>query len=266
MRRPKRSPAPVVALHAAAYLGAALLLLPLVALLVRAPWSSAADLARDDAAMTALRLSVVCSLGATAVALVLGVPLAWVLARRRIPFKALVRSLALVPLVLPPVAGGVGLLMAFGRTGVVGRWLDDAFGLTLPFTTAGAVLAEAFVALPFVVIAAETAIRGVDRTSEEVARSLGAGRLEVARRIVLPQARAGLAAGAVLAWARALGEFGATITFAGSVPGRTTTLPLHVFFALESGDTGPAVLLSLMLVALSVTMLVALRQRWLVVR
>lgn len=255
-----------MALYVAAGLGVALLALPLIALVVRAPWSSAADILRDDAAMTALRLSIVCSLGATALALALGIPLAWMLARRRLPFAALLRSLALVPLVLPPVAGGVGLLMAFGRGGVVGRWLDAAFGLTLPFTTAGAVLAEAFVALPFVVIAAETAIRAVDPRAQEIARSLGASRLEVARRIVLPQARGGLVAGAVLAWARALGEFGATITFAGSVPGRTTTLPLHVFFALESGDTGPAVLLSLMLVALSVAVLVALRQRWLVLR
>ena len=246
--------------------GLLLLALPLVALVVRAPWSSVGDILGDHAATTALRLSLVCSLAATVVAVALGVPLGWLLARRRVPLARLVRSVALVPLVLPPVAGGVGLLMAFGRNGLAGRWLDTWFGIHLPFTTAGAILAEAFVALPFVVITAETAVRGVDPATEQAARSLGATRWEVARRVVLPQARVGLIAGAVLAWARALGEFGATITFAGSTPGRTTTLPLHVFFALEAGDTGPAVMLSLVLVAISMLVLVSLRQRWLVVR
>ena len=249
-----------------AALSFALLALPLLALAVRAPWSSALDIVRDDAAAAALRLSLVCSVASAAAAVLLGVPLGWVLARRTFRLARAVRAVALVPLVLPPVAGGVGLLMAFGRNGLVGSWLESWFSLRLPFTTAGAILAGTFVALPFVVITAETAVRGVGRDPQDAARSLGATRPQVAWWVVFPQARDGLVSGAVLAWARALGEFGATITFAGSIEGRTTTLPLHVFFALEGGDTGPAVVLSLVLVAVSLGVLVLLRQRWLVVR
>ena len=239
------------------------LVLPLVGMAWRAPWSSLwSDLTAPEA-RTALRLSLVCSLWATLVAVSLGLPLAWVLARVAFPGRRLVRALALVPLVLPPVVGGVALLLAFGRRGLVGQYLDDWFGLQLPFTTAGAVLAEAFVALPFVVITAEVAFRAADRRYEDAARTLGASGWTVFRRVTLPLTWPALAAGAVLAWARALGEFGATITFAGNTPGRTTTMPLQVYLLLESGRLESAVALSLVLLAVSVAILVALRDRWL---
>ena len=165
-------------------------------------------------------------------------------------------------MVLPPVVGGVALLLAFGRRGLAGQWLDQWFGIRLPFTTAGAVLAEAFVAMPFLVITAEAAFRNVDQRYEEAARTLGARRATVFRRVTLPLAAPSLVAGAVLAWARALGEFGATITFAGNTPGRTTTIPLQVFVLLESGHLDHAIVLSLVLLVICVAVLVGLRDRW----
>jgi molybdate transport system permease protein len=242
--------------------GALLLAVPVAGLLVRAPWSALGDVLRDPGVRTSLRLSLVCSVLATVMAVLLGVPLAWVLARASIPGRQLLRALALVPLVLPPVVGGVALLLAFGRRGLVGQWLDSWFGVRLPFTTGGAVLAEAFVAMPFVVITAEAAFRNVDRRYEEAARSLGAGRWTVFRRIVVPLSWPPLVAGAVLGWARAIGEFGATITFAGNSPGRTTTVPLEVYLRLQSGGFDAAVVLSLVLLALSIAILVGLRDRW----
>ena len=164
----------------------------------------------------------------------LGVPLAWLLARVEFPGRRLVRALVTVPLVLPPVVGGVALLLVFGRRGLVGGWLDSTFGITLPFTTTGVVLAEAFVAMPFLVIAVEGALRGADTRYEEAAATLGAGRWTTFTHVTLPLVAPGVAAGAVLCWARALGEFGATITFAGNFPGRTQTMPLAVYLALET--------------------------------
>lgn len=182
---------------------------------MRAPWSTAlADLGTPEVA-TALRLSLVCSLAATACSIALGLPLAWLLARSEVRGRGLLRGLVMLPVVLPPVVGGVALLLAFGRRGIVGRWLDAAFGVTLPFTTAGAVLAETFVAMPFFVLTIEGA-RGLDVRLEDAARTLGARPWVVFRRVTLPLLRPSLAAGAVLCWARALGEFGATITFAGN--------------------------------------------------
>jgi len=258
-RRRELSPAVAVP----AVLAAAFLALPLGALVWRAPWAGLwADLT-DPGARTALRLSLVCSLWATALAVAVGLPLAWVLARVPFPGRRLVRALVLVPLVLPPVVGGVALLLALGRRGVVGRYLDQWFSVTLPFTTAGAALAEAFVAMPFLVLTAEAAFRNADRRYEDAARTLGAGRWTVFRRVTLPLTWPALGAGALLAWARALGEFGATITFAGNAPGRTTTIPLQVFLLLESGRLGSALALSLVLLAVSVTVLAVLRDRWL---
>jgi molybdate transport system permease protein len=207
-------------------------------------------------------LSLLTATLATAVSLVLGVPLAWILARTAFPGRKVVRALVTVPLVLPPVVGGVALLLVFGRTGLLGGWLDSTFGITLPFTTAGVVVAEAFVAMPFLVISVEGALRGADARYEEAAATLGAGRWTAFRRITLPLVAPGVAAGAVLCWARALGEFGATITFAGNFPGRTQTMPLAVYLALEQ-DLDAAIVLSLVLLAVSVTVLVALRERWL---
>jgi molybdate transport system permease protein len=239
------------------------LAVPVFGLVWRAPWSNVVDVVRDPTVRTALRLSLVCSISATAVVVVLGVPLAWVLARITFPGKRMVRALALVPLVLPPVVGGVALLLAFGRRGLLGQWLDQWFDVSLPFTTTGAIMAEAFVALPFLVITAEAAFRNVDHRYEDAARTLGARPWTVFRRVTLPLCWPALAAGAVLAWARAIGEFGATITFAGNTPGRTTTVPLEVFLLLESGDLSGAIVLSLILLAVSIAVLVGLRDRWL---
>jgi molybdate transport system permease protein len=167
-----------------------------------------------------------------------------------------------LPMVLPPVVGGAALLFALGRRGLVGGWLDDALGITLPFTTAGVVVANTFVAMPFLVVSVEGALRQADHRYEDAAATLGAGRWAVLTRVTLPLVRPSLVAGALLCWARALGEFGATITFAGNLPGRTQTMPLAVFLALER-DRGSAVALSLVLVAVSLAVLVALRDRWL---
>ncbi len=235
--------------------------MPLLALVVRAPWRDLPEQLTSPAVWDALRLSLVCATCATALSLVVGVPLAWLLARTDFPGRSLVRALVTLPLVLPPVVGGVALLLALGRNGVVGRWLDAWFGVTLPFTTAGVVLAETFVALPFLVISVEGTLRAADPRYEEAAATLGASRFTAFRRVTLPLIAPGVAAGAVLAWARALGEFGATITFAGNFPGRTQTMPLAVYLALQN-DPAAAIALSLVLLAVSVAVLAGLRDRW----
>lgn len=243
----------------------AFLALPVLAIVRRAPWSDLPHLLGQgglDGARTALRLSLVASLSATAIAIVLGIPLAWVLARHPFPGRRFVRSLVLLPMVLPPVVGGVALLGAFGRNGMLGGWLESWFGVRLPFTTAGAAVAEAFVSLPFLVITAEAAFRNLDTRYEDAARTLGARPLKVFVRVVVPLAWPGILAGVVLAWARALGEFGATITFAGNTPGQTRTMPVAIFLAYQ-GNEGQALALSLVLVAISVSVLVALREQWL---
>jgi molybdate transport system permease protein len=250
------------ALAIPAIAGLAFLVLPLVGLLVRAPWSTLPRRLTDPAILAALRLSLETATLATLVSLVLGVPLAWVLARTHLPGRRFVRALVTVPLVLPPVVGGVALLLVLGRRGLLGAWLDTHFGITLPFTTAGVVVAEAFVAMPFLVISVEGALRGADARYEEAAATLGANRWTAFRRVTLPLVAPGTAAGAVLCWARALGEFGATITFAGNFPGRTQTMPLAVYLALEQ-DVDAAIVLSLVLLVVSVVILGALRDRWL---
>ncbi|MER6149449.1 molybdate ABC transporter permease subunit [Streptomyces hirsutus] len=244
-----------------ALLALAFLLVPLLALLVRAPWQSMPEQLTSPVVWQALRLSLVCATAATAVSLVLGVPLAWLLARTEFPGRGLVRALVTLPLVLPPVVGGVALLMALGRNGIVGQWLDAWFGISLPFTTAGVVVAEAFVAMPFLVISVEGTLRAADRRYEEAAATLGASRFTAFRRVTLPLIAPGIAAGSVLAWARALGEFGATITFAGNFPDRTQTMPLAVYLALQS-DPEAAIALSVVLLAVSIAVLAGLRDRW----
>lgn len=251
---------PAVLLGPAA-LAVAFLVLPTVALLVRAPWGSLPEHLSSPALGTAMRLSLVSATLATALCLLVGVPLAWVLARSRWPGMRLLRALVLVPLVLPPVVGGVALLLLLGRRGLVGRFLYDEFGVSLPFTTAAVVLAEAFVAMPFLVLAVEGALRGANPRYEEAAATLGASRWYTFRRVTLPLIAPGVLAGAVLAWARAMGEFGATVTFAGSFPGTTQTMPLAVYLALET-DPEAAISLSLVLLAVSVAVLAALRGRW----
>jgi molybdate transport system permease protein len=243
-------------------IGLAFLVLPLVGLLARTPWSSLPERLTAPGVLTALRLSLQTATVATVLCVLLGVPLAWLLARTEFPGRRLVRALVTVPLVLPPVVGGVALLLVFGRRGLVGSWLDGTFGLTLPFTTSGVVIAEAFVAMPFLILAVEGALRGADSRYEEAAATLGATRWTVFRRVTLPLVGPGVAAGAVLCWARALGEFGATITFAGNTPGLTRTMPLFVYLALEV-DLRDAIVLSLVLLTVSVAILVGLRDRWL---
>ena len=241
--------------------GLAFLVLPLAGLLVRAPWSTLPQRLTEPGILAALRLSLLTATLATVVCLLLGVPLAWVLARVEFRGRRLVRALVTVPLVLPPVVGGVALLLVFGRRGLVGAWLDSTFGFSLPFTTAGVVVAEAFVAMPFLVISVEGALRGADARYEEAAATLGAGRWTAFRRVTLPLIAPGIAAGGVLCWARALGEFGATITFAGNFPGKTQTMPLAVYLALEQ-DLDAAIVLSLVLLVVSVVILATLRDKW----
>jgi molybdate transport system permease protein len=236
--------------------------LPLIGLLWRAPWSSAWTYLTEDAALTALRLSMICSLWATGLSILFGVPLAWLLARVEFRGRGAVRALCTLSMVLPPVVGGVALFFALGRRGLVGQYLDQWFGITLPFTTAAVVIAQTFVAMPFLVITVEASLRQMDTRIEDASRTLGASRWYTFRRVTVPTIRPALAAGAVLAWARALGEFGATITFAGNFPGTTQTMPLAVYLSLETNPE-EAIVLALVLIVISFVVLVGLRDRWL---
>jgi molybdate transport system permease protein len=236
------------------------LLLPLAGLLVRAPWRTLPTLLSDPLVGEALRLSLVTATAATAVSLVVGVPLAWVLARTRFPGRSVLRALVTLPLVLPPVVGGVALFLALGRRGILGRYLDQWFGLQIPFTPLAVVLAETFVAMPFLVVTVEGALRAADPRFEEASATLGASRWTTFRRVTLPMIGPSVLAGSVLCWARALGEFGATITFAGNFPGKTQTMPIAVYLALET-DPDAAIALSLVLLVVSVVILVSLRDR-----
>jgi molybdate transport system permease protein len=249
-------------LTAPAALAVLFLVLPLVALLVKAPWRELPQLLVDPLVLSALRLSLLTATTATVLSLVLGVPLAWVLARSRWRVTAVLRALVTLPLVLPPIVGGVALLLALGRRGLVGEHLFTAFGISLPFTTAAVVVAETFVAMPFLVVTVEGALRSTSLGLEEAAATLGATPFTVFRRITVPQIAPSLVAGSILCWARALGEFGATITFAGNYPGTTQTMPTAVYLALQN-DPEAAVAMSLILLAVSVTALTLLRDRWL---
>ena len=246
----RRQRAVPVAVMALAAIAVAFFALPLVGLAWRAPWSQAWRYLSEDGAVTALWLSLVCSLWATLLSLIFGVPLAWLLARVEFRGRNAVRVLCTLSMVLPPVVGGVALFFALGRRGLVGQYLDRWFDIRLPFTTAGVVVAQTFVAMPFLVITVEAALRQLDAGVEDASRTLGASRWYTFRRVTLPAIRPALGAGAVLAWARALGEFGATITFAGNYPGTTQTMPLAVYLAL---DTNPeqAIVLALVMIAIS---------------
>ena len=242
--------------------GAVLFLVgPFVALLVSAPWGSLGPIVTSGAVLEALWPSLRTPTPATAICLALGIPLAWILARTRLRHRDLIRAGITIPLVLPPVVSGVALLALLGRRGLVGQHLDSWFGLTIPFTTLAVVIAEAFVALPFLVLTVDGALRSSDLRFEQAAAVLGASRWYVFRRVTLPLAGPSVAAGAVLCIARALGEFGATITFAGSFPGTTRTMPLAIYLAMEQ-DPDLAIALSLLLVAVSVVVLIGLRSRW----
>jgi len=242
----------------------AFLVLPLLALILRAPWAQLPEILGQGAVAQSLVLSLGTGLVSTVIALVLGIPLALVLARSAewpaVP-RRLLRALITVPLVLPPVVGGVALLLLLGRRGLVGQYLYDWFGVTIPFSTPAVVIAQVFVAMPFLVLAVEGALRASDRRFEVAAATLGASRFTVFRRITLPIVAPGISAGALLCFTRALGEFGATITFAGSFPGVTQTLPISTYLQLQT-DPDAAIALSLVLMLVSVAVLVSLRDRW----
>ncbi len=252
-------PLPAMAL---AIIAVAFFALPFVGLLWRAPWRDAWPLLRSSDALDALKLSIACSLWSTGLSIVFGVPLAWLLARVRFPGRSAVRALCTLSMVLPPVVGGVALFFALGRRGLVGQWLDRWFDIRLPFTTTAVVVAQTFVAMPFLVVTVEAALRQLDPRFEDAARTLGASRWYAFRRVTVPAIRPALIAGAVLAWARALGEFGATITFAGNFPRTTQTLPLLTYLKLESNPP-EAIIISLVLMAVSFAVLIGLRDRWL---
>ncbi|MFJ9622632.1 ABC transporter permease [Streptomyces sp. NPDC101181] len=265
MKRPARRRTPGVRapllLTVPALLAVAFLMLPLVGILVRTSWGELGAHLTAEATTEALRLSLLVSLWSLGLSLLFGVPLAWLLARVPFPGKAVVRSLVLLPMVLPPTVGGVALLLAFGRRGLLGPWLEDTFGITLPFHTSGAVLAATFVAMPFLIISLEGALGGLRPRYEETAASLGASPVRVFLTVTLPMVAPGLIAGAALTWARALGEFGATITFAGNLPGTTQTLPLQVYLLLQDSPEA-ATSVSLLLLAIAMAVLIALRGRW----
>lgn len=242
-----------------------LLVVPLVAMVVVTDVAALPAQLASEPLREALWLSVTTSTGAMLVCLVLGLPLAWLLARVDLPGRGLLRVLVTVPLVLPPVVAGVALRTAFGRSGAIGEPLAALTGFTFPFTAWGVVLAHVFVALPFVVLSIEGALRSADPAYDGVAATLGASRWTTFRRVTVPLALPGIVAGMVLGWARSLGEFGATITFAGNFPGRTQTMPLAVYLALET-DLEAAIVLSLLLLAVSVAILAALRDRWITAR
>jgi molybdate transport system permease protein len=234
--------------------------LPLAGLLWRTPWRQIGPVLGDANARDALRISLICSLSATALSVLFGVPIAWILARIDFKGRGVVRALALLPLVLPPVVGGVALFYAFGRRGLIGQWLDSWFGIRLPFTIWAAILAETFVAMPFFIITVEGALRSLDVRYEEAAATCGGGPWTVLRRVTLPMIGPSIAAGMALSWARALGEFGATITFAGNFPGKTQTLPLAIYLAFENNDPA-GIVLSIVLLAISILVLAVVGSR-----
>jgi len=245
-------------------LALAFLVLPLVALVAQVPWGQFGQVVAGSDVGQSLALSLGAGAAATGLSVLLGVPLAWVLARSvewNPILRRLLRAFVTVPLVLPPVVGGIALVLLLGRTGLIGTFLRVWFGIQIPFTTPAVVISETFVAMPFLVLSVEGALRGADRRLEDAAETLGASRWMIFRRITLPLIAPGVAAGAVLSFARALGEFGATITFAGDFPGVTRTMPIAAYIALES-DPGSAYVIAIILLAVAIAVLFALRDRW----
>ena len=253
--------APVLLVVPAA-LATLLLTVPLVAMVAATDWPGLPEQLRSEPLREALWLSAMTSTVAVAVCLLLGLPLAWVLARVQFRGRGVLRAVVTVPLVLPPVVAGIALRTAFGRTGFLGEPLLDATGFGFPFTTWGVVLAHVFVCMPFVVISIEGALRSTDPEYDAAAATLGATRWTTFRRVTVPLALPGIVAGAVLGWARSLGEFGATITFNGNYPGTTQTMPTLIYVTRQS-DQDAALALSLVMLLVSVAVLLALRDRWL---
>ncbi len=235
----------------------ALLGLPIAALVVRVPTAELLARLGDPILLQALRLSLFTSVAATLVVALLGLPVAYLLATRSFPGKRLVEVLIDLPMVLPPTVAGVGLLLAFGRNGLAGGVLQ-AVGLSIPFTTLAVVMAQVFVAAPFFIAATRAGLSEVDPRYLDAAATLRSSPARTLMRVMLPLAFPSLLAGAAMTWARALGEFGATITFAGNMPGVTQTMPLAVYLALQT-DLDAAVAMSVLLLALSVAVLLAIR-------
>lgn len=252
-----------VALVAPAALAGLLLVIPLVTLVLDTPWSTFLAHLTSEPVRQALGVSALSSALTVIACLLIGTPLSWVLARVEFRGRSLLRALVTVPLVLPPVVAGVALTTALGRNGAIGSLLDDTIGVTIPFTTTGVVIAHTFVALPFYVLAVEGALRTSGEAFDVVAATLGADRWTTFRRVTLPLAAPGVVAGAALSWARSLGEFGATITFAGNYPGTTQTMPSLIYAQLQA-DPAVARTLSMILLVLSLGILALLRNRWLV--
>ena len=265
-RTPARAPSlgrPPLLLLVPGSIAAALLVVPLIALVLDTPWSDLGAQLADPAVRDALWLSGLTSALTVALCVLLGTPLAWLLARVDFPGRRLLRGLVAVPLVLPPVVAGVALVAALGRNGLLGAPLHEVTGWTIPYTTTAVVLAHTFVSLPFFVLSVEGALRTAGERFDVVAATLGADRWTTFRRVTLPLALPGVAAGCVLAWARSLGEFGATITFAGNFPGTTQTMPSLIYTTLQA-DPAAARTLSMLLLVVSIGVLVGLRRRWLV--
>jgi molybdate transport system permease protein len=249
----KGSPAAAVPvagwLRVPAALAIGFLAIPLVGVAIRVPWARTPDLLATPEALDALRLSLLTCVGATAVSLVLGLPLAMVLARSSGHLAGAMRTLVTIPMVLPPVVAGLALLITYGRRGVVGAPLAIA-GVEIGFTTLAVMIAQVFVSMPYLVTAVEGALRTAGSAYEEVAATLGASPTYALRRVTIPLVLPAIGGGAALAFARALGEFGATITFAGSLQGTTRTLPLEIYQVREL-DTDAALALSLVLIAVA---------------
>ena len=248
-----------------AFVAGLFVVLPLLGVAVRLPWADAWSLATSGAARRAALVSLQTSVVAALVAAVTGVPLGWWLARTRFRAVGLVRSVIVMPMILPPVVAGIALLSVFGRRGIIGQHLLEWWGISIPFTRTAVVLAQVFVSIPFLVLAVESAFRQLDAGLEDAARTLGASPMRVFLTIALPGARPAIIAGVALAWARSLGEFGASITFAGSFPGRTQTLPMSVY-ELVATEYDAALSVSFAMMIVSVVVIASLRGRWMVAR
>lgn len=257
--RPGPGPALPRWIYLPAAAGALFVALPLVAVAAKVDWPRFGTLVTSDSSVAALVLSLKTAAASTVLCVLLGVPMAMVLARNTSRAVRAVRPLILLPLVLPPVVGGIALLYAFGRLGLLGQYLEAA-GVQIAFTTTAVVLAQTFVSLPFLVIALEGAARTAAPGYETVAATLGAGPSTVWWRVSLPLLAPGLVSGSALAFARSLGEFGATLTFAGSREGVTRTLPLEIYLQRES-DPDAAVALSLLLVVIAAIVVIGLGSR-----
>ena len=258
IRAPKAIP---LVLWLGASIASLLLIVPFIGLSQRTPWSTFFQTITEETVLRSITLSLIVATSASVLCFILGLPLGWVLSRGEFRGLRVIRAIVLLPMVLPPVAGGTALLFALGRKGFIGSKLDSWFGLTLPFSTAGAIIAATFVSLPFFVLAIETSANQLDESYEESSLSLGASPTRTFFTTSLPMIKSAIFAGIALSWARALGEFGATITFAGDNPEKTRTLPLQLFVALETNPER-AIVLGMLMVVMSLAVLITLRGKW----